>query len=158
MYKCTKCGFRTADKATFERHLEACYGTCRRAHVEPRSPWWFHSPLRAAVIAALTTWSIIAIIIVAHAAPQSSFSAQVVDAATGGGVLGAVVTATPADGALALIALQTDAEGMAQFGELATGDWLITACGQTIVYASTADGDTAAIWLVQCNRLWLPVI
>lgn len=90
-------------------------------------------------------------------ASVSAFSVLVFDASTGAGIPGVVVTGTPADGSLALAALQTDDAGIANFGQLAPGDWRFEACGQSLVYGS-ADSNTAGLWMVPCSRLWLPVV
>jgi len=92
-----------------------------------------------------------------HAEPQSAFSVMVFDRVSGEPVAGMSVIGAPDDDALALVALQTDSDGMADFGQLSPGNWRFSTCGQTVVYGS-ADGDTAATWLVACSRLWLPVV
>ena len=134
MYNCSKCGYSTDDKSDFENHLEKCY--------ESRAPWLI---ILIAIIALI-------IPLPAVAATQSALSVEV--HLTHGPLAGEVVTATQGN---ALIAIATDATGMARFGDLAPGDWLISACGQEMSFGSSG-GNTAATWMVDCNRLWLPVL
>jgi hypothetical protein len=128
MYNCSNCD-------NFSTHLESCHGA--------RSPWL---PIIIAIVIALIIPS------PAVAATQSALSVEI--RLANAPLAGEMVTATQDN---ALIAIATDATGMAQFGDLAPGDWTISACGQSMTFGSSS-GNTAATWMVDCNRLWLPLL
>lgn len=134
MYNCSKCGYSTDDKSDFENHLESCH--------ESHTPWLI---ILIAIIALIVPSP-------SHAATQSALSVEVHLA--NAPLAGEMVTAGQDN---ALIAIATDATGMAQFGDLAPGDWLISACGQEMMFGSSS-GNTAATWRIDCRRLWLPML
>lgn len=90
----------------------------------------------------------------AHADQTSAFAVQVTDPQ--GRPLAGIPVTLRSTTDRALLALQTNANGIATFDNLPAGEWQADACGQSLVYGST-DGNTGGLWLVTCARLWLPV-
>lgn len=108
-------------------------------------------------LALLVAFLIAAYSLPAHAASRSYVSVMVTDG-IGQPLVGQGVKATPVDSdGRIIIVMATDANGIAQLGDLADGLWEVEACGQTITTEST-DGPNAGLINVTCHRSLLPVI
>lgn len=108
-------------------------------------------------LALLTAFVIAAYSLPAQAASRSYVSVMVTDGA-GQPLVAQDVKATPADGEFqTMLVMQTDANGIAQLGDLADGIWEVEACGQTITTEST-DGPNAGLINVTCHRSLLPLV
>ena len=108
-------------------------------------------------LALLVAFLIAAYSLPAHAATKSYVAVMVTDS-IGQPLSGQEVKATPTDGEFqTMLVMQTDANGIAQLGDLADGLWEVESCGQTITTEST-DGPNAGLINVTCHRSLLPDI